>query len=95
MASYVYIMANKRNGTLYIGVTSDIIKRIYAHKNSFVDGFTKKYSIKQLVYYENFNDIREAIRREKFLKKSSRQEKLTLIETKNPNWNDLYDEITK
>lgn len=91
--SYVYILANKRNGTLYIGVTSDLIKRIWEHKNKLVPGFTAKYGVGKLVYYEQHNDIREAIRREKALKKWLRKWKLALIEENNPNWVDLYDSL--
>jgi putative endonuclease len=88
---YVYILASKRNGTLYIGVTSDLIKRIYEHKNNLVDGFTKLYSIHTLVYFEQTNDIKSAITREKQLKKWNRKWKLGLIEKGNPQWNDLYN----
>ena len=88
--SYVYILCSKRNGTLYIGVTSDLIKRIWQHKNKVVDGFTKKYDVDKLCYFETFNDITTAINREKELKKLRRQEKLDLIETHNPEWIDLY-----
>lgn len=92
--AYVYILASKQNGTLYIGVTSDLIKRIWQHKNSFVDGFTKKYSVKRLVYYEEHESMLSAINREKRLKEWKRKWKLDLIEKDNPNWNDLYHEIT-
>ena len=91
--SYVYILCSKRNGTLYIGVTSDLIKRIWQHKNKVVDGFTKKYDVDKLCYFETFNDITTAINREKELKKLRRQEKLDLIETHNPEWVDLYYEL--
>jgi len=87
---YVYILASKRNGTLYIGVTSDLIKRIYEHKNSLIDGFTKKYNVHLLVYYEQFLDTYSAIYREKQLKHWRRKWKLQLIEKNNPNWRDLY-----
>ena len=87
---YIYILANKRNGTLYIGVTSNLIKRVYEHKKNLVDGFTKKYSIHKLVYYEITDDIESAIRREKQLKKWNRKWKLHLIENSNPKWIDLY-----
>lgn len=92
---YVYILASQRNGTLYIGVTSNLIKRVYEHKNDFVDGFTKKYSVKMLVYYEQVNDIHIAIHRETQMKKWNRKWKLELIEKENPDWKDLYEEITK
>lgn len=93
MNSYIYIMTNKSKGTLYIGVTSNIIKRIYEHKNKLTDGFTKKYNLKKLVYYEIYDDINEAIKREKQLKSWKREWKIELVEKINNNWNDLYDEI--
>ena len=89
----VYILASKRNGTLYIGVTSNLIKRAWEHRNNVVEGFTKKYNVHQLVYYEQHEDIESAILREKRLKKWSRAWKLRLIEERNPNWSDLWDEI--
>ena len=88
---FVYILANKKNGTLYIGVTSDLKKRIYEHKEKMVDGFTKKYSVDKLVYYEQTDDIKEAILREKHLKKWRRDWKIQLIEEQNSKWEDLYD----
>jgi putative endonuclease len=90
---YVYIMANKPQGTLYIGVTSDIIKRVYEHKNDFADSFTRKYGLKSLVYYEVFDEIAEAIKREKQLKEWQRKWKIELIEKQNPEWEDLYEAI--
>lgn len=90
---YVYIMANKPQGTIYIGVTSDIIKRVYEYKNDFVDGFTRKYALKSLVYYEVFDEIAEAIKREKQLKEWQRKWKIELIEKQNPKWEDLYKAI--
>ena len=87
---YVYILASKRNGTLYIGVTSNLIKRVYEHKKNLVDGFTRKYNIHKLAYYEITNDIESAIRREKQLKKWNRKWKMNLIEKSNPEWIDLY-----
>lgn len=90
---YVYILASQRNGTLYIGVTNDLVRRIAEHKQGFVDGFTKKYGVKHLVYIEETNDISQAIEREKQMKKWNREWKLNLIEEKNPEWKDLYDEI--
>ncbi len=90
---YVYILASCRNGTLYIGVTSDLIKRIYEHKHDFINGFSKKYQVHYLVYYEVHNEIREAIIREKQIKKWNRKWKLNLIEKMNPGWKDLYGEI--
>ena len=88
--SYVYILASERNGTLYIGVTNDLIRRVYEHKNNLIVGFTSKYSVHKLVYYEQFDNTEYAIQREKRLKKWKRKWKLELIEKANPNWNDLY-----
>ncbi|HSW47539.1 MAG TPA: GIY-YIG nuclease family protein [Candidatus Saccharimonadales bacterium] len=90
---YVYILASKRNGTLYIGVTNDLIKRIYQHKNNFVEGFTKRYNIHTLVYYEITKDINEAMLREKQMKKWNREWKIDLIEKTNREWKDLYPEL--
>ena len=86
----VYILFNKRNGTLYVGVTSDLIKRIYEHKNKLADGFTKKYSVDKLGYYEILDSMESAISREKQIKAGNRKNKLKLIKTLNPNWDDLY-----
>jgi putative endonuclease len=90
---YVYILCSKRNGTLYIGVTSDLIKRIYEHKNDLVDGFTKKYGVHRLVWSETHDSAESAITREKQIKKWKRAWKLKLIEQNNPEWNDLYENI--
>ncbi|MBA7534953.1 hypothetical protein ES705_27203 [subsurface metagenome] len=90
---YVYILASKRNGTLYIGVTSNLIKRIYEHKNNLIEGFTKKYNIHNLVYYEITEDVNSAITREKQLKIWKRNWKIELIEKNNPGWKDLYFEL--
>ncbi|MDD8057626.1 GIY-YIG nuclease family protein [Shewanella metallivivens] len=87
--SYIYIMANRPNGTLYIGVTSNLVRRVYDHKAGLNDGFTKKYSINQLIYYEVFDDIYNAISREKQLKNWKREWKIGLIEKFNPRWEDL------
>jgi putative endonuclease len=87
---YVYILASKKNGTLYIGVTNDLIKRVYEHKNNLADGFTKKYNIHDLVYFEETNDVYEAIQREKQMKKWNRRRKINLIQAENPDWKDLY-----
>jgi len=87
---FVYILASGRNGTLYIGVTSNLIRRVWEHKEKLVDGFTKKYGISRLVYYEIAMDIKAAIRREKLLKSWNRKWKLELVEKENPNWEDLY-----
>ncbi len=93
MPSYVYILANKKNGTLYIGITSDLIKRIYEHKNKTFKGFTAKYGVDKLVYYETFGDIELAIQREKQMKKWNRAWKAKYIYDTNPEWEDLYDRI--
>ncbi|MEA1981670.1 MAG: GIY-YIG nuclease family protein [candidate division Zixibacteria bacterium] len=90
---YVYILANKRVGTLYIGVTSSLQKRVYEHRNNLVDGFTKKYNVHNLVYYEIHDDVTQAITREKLMKKWKRSWKLELIDKMNPEWKDLYDEL--
>lgn len=86
----VYILASKRNGTLYTGVTSNLIKRIWEHKNEHIDGFTKRYAVHRLVYYEQHSEMGAAILREKQIKKWNRAWKLKLIETHNPDWEDLY-----
>ncbi len=93
MNYYVYIMTNKRNTVLYTGVTRDLIRRVWQHKNKLVEGFTKKYNIVKLVYYEVFDNSRSAIEREKRIKGGSRQRKIDLIESMNPQWKDLYPEI--
>ena len=93
--SYVYILFNKRNGTLYTGVTSNLIQRINQHKSKTHDGFTKKYNIDKLGYYEIFNDMHNAIAREKRIKAGSRANKVALIEQQNPEWRDLWDDITR
>ena len=93
MSAYIYIMSNKPQGTIYVGVTSDVIKRVYEHKNAYVDSFTKRYNLKQLVYYEVHDDINEAIKREKQLKNWKRVWKVELIVKMNPNWNDLYESL--
>jgi len=89
----VYILTNKTNTTLYIGVTSNLQKRIYQHKNSFVEGFSKKYNLHKLVYYEQYADMYSAINREKRLKKYKREWKLSLVNKMNPSWRDLYHDI--
>ena len=90
---YVYIMTNKNNTTLYTGVTNDLPRRVFEHKNKLAEGFTRKYNINKLVYYEIYEDIYEAITREKQIKGGSRAKKVQLIEEKNPSWNDLSSEI--
>ena len=89
----VYIIASQRNGTVYTSVTSNLVKRIYEHKNEFVKGFTEKNHCHLLVYYEVHDSMEAAIAREKQIKAGSRKKKLTLIEFENPNWNDLYSSI--
>jgi len=86
-------MASRKNGTLYIGVTNDLIRRVYEHKNYFVPGFTRKYGVHLLVYYEDTNDSESAIHREKQLKEWNRKWKLSLIESVNPEWKDLWEQI--
>ncbi len=90
---YIYIMASKKNGTLYIGVTNDLLRRVWQHKNDVHDGFTKKYGVHRLVWYEANAQIKGAIWREKQMKKWHRQWKINLIEENNPNWDDLYKEL--
>ena len=90
---YVYIITNKRNGTLYIGVTNNLIRRIYEHKNKLVNGFSKKYGLDKLVYFEEYITIEDAIKREKYLKGKKRKYKIELIESMNKMWNDLYDSL--
>ncbi len=92
---YTYILASKRNGTLYVGVTSDLIKRVWQHRNNLVGGFTRKYGVHNLVYFEQHEDIGSAIHREKRLKEWQRKWKLDLIEKNNPGWKDLYSEIVE
>lgn len=91
--SYVYMLASGLNGTLYLGVTSDLIRRVWQHREGLADGFTKKYSVKQLVWYEVHADIKEAIHREKILKKWCRSAKIELIQKENRYWQDLHKDI--
>jgi putative endonuclease len=93
MKSYVYIITNKCNQVIYIGVTDDLVKRIYQHKNKFVEGFSAKYNLSKLVYYEIYDDIKDAISREKNLKNWHRDWKINQINKFNPNWEDLYKTI--
>ncbi|MGO8954031.1 MAG: GIY-YIG nuclease family protein [Rhodomicrobium sp.] len=95
MTAYVYILASKPRGTLYVGVTNDLVRRVYEHKAGIVEEFTKKYSVHRLVYYEAFDDIENAIGREKHIKKWNRAWKVGLIEEKNLNWDDLYELICR
>ncbi len=89
MKAYVYILFSKKHGTLYTGVTSNLTKRIYEHKNKVIQGFTSKYNVNKLGYYEEYNDIKKAIEREKQIKGGSRISKIELIESMNPEWKDL------
>ena len=90
---FVYIMTNKNNTVLYTGVTNNLIRRVYEHKEKLIEGFTKKYNCSKLVWYEIYNDSYNAIAREKQIKAGSRKKKIDLIKSMNPEWKDLYDEI--
>ena len=92
---YVYILASKIGGTLYIGVTNDLIRRVYEHREKLAAGFTKKYGVTKLVYFEVHSEVEAAIMREKQMKKWNRAWKVRLIEESNPNWDDLYNKFTK
>ena len=91
---YIYIMANKRNGTIYTGMTNDLVRRVFEHRNDLLECFTKRYQTHLLVYYEYTNDVDDALHREKQLKDWHRKWKLELIEGMNPDWKDLWDEIS-
>ena len=91
--SAIYILTNKRNGTLYTGVTNNLVRRIHEHKSGIIEGFARKYGCNKLVYYEIHESMDSAISREKQIKAGSRKKKIALIENMNPNWNDLYDNI--
>lgn len=91
----VYILCNKRNGTLYVGISNDLQRRMLEHKNAVVEGFTKQYGLTQLVYVELYQYVNDALRREKQLKRWQRQWKIDLIEQQNPQWLDLYDQFFK
>jgi len=95
MAYYVYLLASRKHGTLYVGVTSDLVRRIYQHKTKAVPGFSARYGIDRLVWFEIYDDPLTAIAREKELKKWRRDWKIRLIEESNPDWNDLYPEIVR
>jgi putative endonuclease len=95
MAFWVYILANKPGGTLYVGVTNSLVRRAFEHREGFVQGFTKRYGVKMLVYFEQHDTAIQAIRREKNIKHWSREWKIDLIVTSNPNWRDLYNEIAQ
>ena len=90
---YVYLLANKKNGTLYIGVTNDLLKRTYEHKQNMVEGFSQRYNIHNLVYFEQTSNVESAIAREKHIKKWRRSWKIELIEKNNPEWRDLYKDL--
>lgn len=92
-AGYVYVLASRKDGAIYVGVTSDLIRRVHEHKHSLIKGHTSKYNIKRLVYYEAYDDIETAISREKRIKKYTRQWKINLIEEQNPQWEDLYESL--
>jgi putative endonuclease len=95
MSFWVYILASRRGGTLYIGVTKDLVRRVYEHREGFVGGFTKRYGVKMLVYYEQHDTAVAAIQREKNIKHWPREWKIDLIVSMNPDWRDLYDDITR
>ena len=92
---YVYIMTNRPDGILYVGVTSDLVRRVFEHRSGFIAGFTKRYGLKRLVYFERFDDIRDAIQREHNIKHWPRAWKVRMIVAENPDWNDLYPIITQ
>jgi putative endonuclease len=92
---WVYILTNRRNGILYVGVTNDLVRRVFEHRSGFVDGFTKQYGLKTLVYFERFDDIRDAIQREHNIKHWPRAWKVRTIIAANPDWDDLFDMIVK
>lgn len=93
MSYYVYIVTNNKHGTFYTGVTNDLKRRIYEHKEALIEGFTKKHHLKRLVYYEMLDDINEAIRREKRIKRWPRGYKINTVNENNPHWRDLYDSL--
>ncbi len=93
--AYIYFMSNRYNKVLYVGITSYLIKRVWEHKNKVVDGFTKRYNLYKLVYYEIYDDIETAINREKQIKSWPRKKKIVLINAFNPSWDDLYEKLSK
>ena len=95
MAYFVYIMASKRNGTLNVGVTNDLARRVHEHRIGAIDGFTKKHNVKRLVWYETHSDVEVAIAREKTIKRWPRRYKLNVIEQMNPDWDDLYETLNQ
>jgi putative endonuclease len=94
-AAYVYVLASEPYGTLYVGVTSDLMRRVWEHKNGYVEGCTKRYGVERLVWFEQHESIVEAIAREKRIKRWHRDWKVNLVQAMNPRWDDLYDELTK
>jgi putative endonuclease len=92
---YVYILTNRPNGILYVGVTNDLVRRVFEHRSGFVEGFTKRHKLKRLVYFERFDDIRDAIQREHNIKHWPRAWKVRMLVAENPTWNALYDIITR
>ena len=92
---FVYILASKKNGTLYIGMTNNLLKRVDQHKKNLVEGFTRRYGVHRMVYYEQFRDVWHAIAREKRMKEWQRQWKINLIEKDNPDWDDLFDKLVE
>ena len=95
MTYYVYIMASRRNGTLYVGITNDLIRRAHEHREGLVDGFTRKYGVKRLVHFEATENVAAAIQRERTMKHWKRAWKVSLIERDNPDWEDLYDTLAR
>jgi putative endonuclease len=95
MSYYVYLLASAPNGTLYIGMSNDLVRRVWEHKHGDAEAFTKKYSVRRLVYFESYDDVREALQRERTLKHWRRDWKIALIEKDNPDWRDLYDGIAR
>ena len=91
---FVYMLTNKNNTVIYIGITNDLVRRVYEHKQKIIKGFTSRYNVDKLVYYEKFTNINDAIVREKQLKAGPRKKKIELINNFNPEWKDLYDEIS-
>ena len=95
MSYYVYLLASRKHGTLYLGVTNDLIRRVYQHKSKALAGFTARYGVNRLVWFETHDDVTAAISREKEIKKWRRNWKIALIETGNPDWRDLWESITQ
>ena len=95
MAYFVYILASKRNGTLYVGMTNDLARRVHEHRTGAIDGFTRRYNVKRLIWYETHGDVEVAIAREKTIKRWPRKFKLNVIEQMNPEWDDLYQSLNE